>query len=132
LRNGTLVGVNAVVQLTDSNGNVTDELDFNGTTVQEGVNTAALALDGADTQETFTLPDGTVGAISYDTPYDQIDPSQASQSLLRTVSAPRSSFPSHSRCRSSNCTTWPTCHGWKANRVGSRSKTAFARSKLRV
>lgn len=42
-------------------------------------------FDAADTQATFTLPDGTTGSLSYTIPWDQVDPDQASQSLTLTA-----------------------------------------------
>lgn len=47
--------------------------------------TVPITYDAADTQATFTLPDGTVGAISYAVPWGQVDPTQASQSLTPTA-----------------------------------------------
>lgn len=40
-----------------------------------------VAYDTSDTQATFTLDDGTAGAVSYDIPWGSVDPTQASQSL---------------------------------------------------
>lgn len=43
-----------------------------------------VAYDGADTEVTFTLPDGTTGSISYQIPWDQINWTQPSQMLSLT------------------------------------------------
>ncbi len=76
--NGILVGVNAIAVGPDT-------INLTGATVTVGSDTAPLALDGADTQITFQLPDGTVGAISYQIPWDLVDPNLANQVLPATV-----------------------------------------------
>jgi hypothetical protein len=84
--NGTLVGVTGVVQLV-SNDVVQDQINLNGTLAVDGGYSGVLALDGADTQLTFQLvdasgtPTGYNGAVSYQIPTSQIDPTQASQTL---------------------------------------------------
>lgn len=50
-----------------------------------GAATGGVALDGADTEVTFTLPGGVVGSISYQVPWAQVDPTQSSQSLTPTA-----------------------------------------------
>ena len=79
-QNGVLVGVNATA--TDSNN---DSLTVNLGTVTVGSQSGSVVYDAADTQQTFTLPDGTVGAISFTTPYDSINQSQSSQTLPLTA-----------------------------------------------
>jgi hypothetical protein len=77
---GTLVGVTA----TATSGS--DTLQFaDGTVYMNGQDYAQVVYDPADTMQTFTLSDGTVGAISYQVPWDQVDPTQASQSLTPTI-----------------------------------------------
>jgi hypothetical protein len=84
--NGTLVGVTA----TATNG--ADTLQFaDGTVYMNGQDYANVAYDAADSDIAFQLPDGpngtpgTVGAISYTVPWDQVDTTQASQSLTPTA-----------------------------------------------
>lgn len=48
---------------------------------------ASVVYDAADTRVTFTLPDGTVGAISYDIPWDSVDATQASQNVTPATSS---------------------------------------------
>jgi hypothetical protein len=81
--NGALVSVTGVAQGT-VNGTV-DTINLNGNTVVDGSYSAPLALDGAPTQQTFTLPDGTVGAVSYTIPWSLVDTTQANQSLTPTA-----------------------------------------------
>lgn len=83
--NGVLVGV-AATAYSD-----TDQIDLSISTATYSVygspdyETVPITYDAADTKATFTLPDGTVGAISYAVPWDQVDPTQASQSLTPTA-----------------------------------------------
>ncbi|QJW93877.1 hypothetical protein FTUN_1391 [Frigoriglobus tundricola] len=44
-----------------------------------------MAYDAADTQITFTLADGTEGAISYNVPWDQVNLDQPSQTVTPTA-----------------------------------------------
>lgn len=70
--------------LTEVNGVATapgNTLYLYGDRVSNGTQTVPLVCDGADTRATFTLPDGTVGAISYNIPWDSIDASASSASV---------------------------------------------------
>jgi len=71
---GVLVGGNAT-----ATGVATVVLNQGGVTVAGY--SAPASYDPAITMQTFTLPDGTSGAISYDVPYDQINPTLSSQTL---------------------------------------------------
>jgi hypothetical protein len=79
---GELVGVTGTatcqmvpsVSLTIADGNVT--LVYPGNSAS-----GTLIYDGADTQATFDLGTPLAGVMSYDIPWDQVDPAQASQSL---------------------------------------------------
>lgn len=51
----------------------------------QGASTGGVTFDGADTQATFTLPGDVTGALSYDIPWDQVDATQASQSIPLTT-----------------------------------------------
>lgn len=75
--NGVLVGVTATATGPDT-------IYLNGSTAQVDAQTAPLALDGAESELTFTLDDQTAGAISYTVPWDQVDATQESQSLELT------------------------------------------------
>jgi hypothetical protein len=46
---------------------------------------APVAYDTADAIQTFTLPNGTVGALSYNIPWGQVDSTQANQALVPTT-----------------------------------------------
>jgi hypothetical protein len=83
--NGALVSVTGVAQQLDSQGHVLDQININGTTVQDGSYLAPLALDGAETQLTLTLPDGTVGTVSFTIPWTSVDPTQSSQGVAPTT-----------------------------------------------
>lgn len=72
---GALVGVNATATAGQ------EMIDLSGTVVLAGAGNGPLVFDAADTMATFTLSDGTVGAVSYEVPWDQVDPDQASQSV---------------------------------------------------
>ncbi|WP_171471005.1 hypothetical protein [Frigoriglobus tundricola] len=76
--NGVLVGVNATATGPTL-------ITVNQGTVNVGGSVAPIAYDAADTVQSFTLPDGTVGAISMTIPWDQVDSTQASQSLTPTA-----------------------------------------------
>lgn len=78
--NGVLVSVDATLQNATNGGDV---MVLAQNSVQEGTTTAvAFAYDGAITMQTFTLPNGTTGAISYGLPYNQIDATRPNQTLL--------------------------------------------------
>jgi hypothetical protein len=74
---GVLTGVTATAYGVVNS----DQLDVGGAWVSGDSGWTTVTYDATDAQVGFTLPDGTTGAISYTTPYDQIDPTQASQSL---------------------------------------------------
>ncbi len=78
---GVLSGVTATA---------TGDIDFSGLTLADGdvthttdkgTGSGTVVYDTADTQTTFTLPDGTTGTISFTIPDGPIDPYQSSQSL---------------------------------------------------
>src|SRR5438067_1076172 len=71
---GTLMGLNATADGPD-------QIVLDQGSAHVGGETAMVTFDSADTQAGFTLPDGTVGSLSYTIPWDQVDPSQASQAL---------------------------------------------------
>ncbi|MCI0705077.1 MAG: hypothetical protein L0241_28790 [Planctomycetia bacterium] len=72
--NGVLVGVTGTATGPDV-------INLNGPTVTVGSYSAPVTFDGADTMLSFTLSDGTVGAISYDIPWDDVDLAAASDSV---------------------------------------------------
>ncbi len=72
---GVLLGVTA--SATGSNVQV----DLGGTTATVGSASAPIAYDAASTATTFTLSDGTVGAISFRMPWESVNATLATQSL---------------------------------------------------
>ncbi len=81
-QNGQLIGVTATAL-----GEIADETltlaDGTVTITAEETVSGGVAYDAADTEVTFAL-DRTIGAISYNIPWDSVDPTQASQSLTPT------------------------------------------------
>ncbi len=77
---GVFVGVTATV--APSPFVVYDLIDAEVTANYE---VALIGYDTADAEVTFTLPDGTVGSISYMIPWDQINWTQPSQTLPLTA-----------------------------------------------
>jgi hypothetical protein len=77
---GVLVGVSAVANGADTITLSSGWAQVTGSGLL-GPTSAPVVYDGADTMATFTLPDGTTGSLSYTIPWDQVDSSQASQSL---------------------------------------------------
>jgi hypothetical protein len=77
---GVLLGVSASV-FGDSSNEI--RIDPWGAVAYGFANdgSASVAYDAADTQATFTLPDGTAGSISYQTPWNEVNEALASQSL---------------------------------------------------
>jgi hypothetical protein len=82
---GVLVGVVA------NAFSATDQIDLSlGTAAVTPLGTTdteygSIAYDGADTQSTFTFPDGTTGSISYAIPWESVDPDLATQSVALTA-----------------------------------------------
>jgi len=83
---GALVGVTAVASVSMSvpGAPPTDSAQLNNATVQVGGSVAPVAYDAADTQQSFSLPNGTTGAVSYQIPWELVDFDLASQTLSLT------------------------------------------------
>ncbi len=75
---GVLVGVNATA-------NGSDQIVVNQSTATVGGYSSSVTYDAADTNQTFTLSDGTVGALSFTIPWSQVNSNQANQSLTPTA-----------------------------------------------
>jgi hypothetical protein len=66
-----------LVTVSVTNGTATADASFSWTV-------PGASAPSSTGQQTFTLPDGTVGTLTYTIPWDQVDPTQASQALVPT------------------------------------------------